>query len=129
MTCIDHGRQGSVRDGYTTVRIDGRSHGVHRVLCAFAHNLPLSDDWVTRHTCGNARCINVNHIVPGTHADNMRDKVHHGRSGKLSDDQVRAIRKDRRAATVIADEYNISWSMVYQIRRRDVYAYVEDHYG
>ena len=63
---------------------------------------------VVMHTCDNARCINPEHLVGGTHLDNMQDMRNKGRQGavrgaaglrgekspscKLSDDAVRYIR-------------------------------------
>lgn len=35
---------------------------------------------IVRHTCDNSRCINPDHLVLGTHADNVADRVNRGRS-------------------------------------------------
>lgn len=46
---------------------------------------PVSAELVVRHTCDVGLCCNPRHLVPGTQADNMRDRVERGRSrlGKL----------------------------------------------
>ena len=56
---------------------------------------------VVRHTCDNPACVNPDHLLPGTHLDNMRDsrerKQHaHGEghyAAKLTDDDVRLIKR------------------------------------
>lgn len=34
---------------------------------------------VVRHTCDNGMCVNINHLVGGTQADNLQDMVDRGR--------------------------------------------------
>ena len=47
-----------------------------------------------RHTCHNPGCVNPNHLVVGTHGDNMIDMALANRGvGKLSFKQVAAIRE------------------------------------
>lgn len=57
----------------------GRSIGAHRVsydLVRGAVELGL----VLRHRCDNAPCVNPDHLVPGTQADNNDDMVTRGRA-------------------------------------------------
>ena len=44
-------------------------------------HLPLwaSHAWHALHVCGNAACVNPNHLMPGTEQDNADDAVRHGR--------------------------------------------------
>jgi hypothetical protein len=37
---------------------------------------------VVRHTCDNPLCINPDHLLIGTHNDNVQDKVNRGRQAK-----------------------------------------------
>lgn len=37
-------------------------------------------DQVVMHTCDNPRCVNVQHLVPGTQAQNLADMRNKGRS-------------------------------------------------
>jgi hypothetical protein len=55
-----------------------RKAGAHRIVFAY-HNGGLDPNLVVRHTCDNPLCVNPDHLLSGTHADNMRDKVDRGR--------------------------------------------------
>lgn len=105
MNCIDHGRAKSLRpEGYAMVGIPGkrsRCTGLHRLV--FAEKIGKTLDQITgtvvRHTCDNPRCINPEHLIGGTRADNNRDRAERGRSAKvvpsrqrLNAEQVAAIR-------------------------------------
>lgn len=63
------------QDGYGTFSIEGRSKGAHRVSFFLTRG-----HWpqVARHTCDNSGCCNPGHILDGTYADNMRDKMERG---------------------------------------------------
>lgn len=58
---------------------------------------------VMRHICDNPLCVNVDHIILGTHKDNSQDMVERGRQAKgekngrakLTWDSVREIRADK----------------------------------
>ena len=99
--CIDH-RQAGDKDGYARIRVGGRRVVLHRKVYADAHQVPLQslDGLVVRHKCDNPRCINADHLVVGTHQDNMDDKVARGRqykgpshhSARLTDEDVEYIR-------------------------------------
>jgi hypothetical protein len=82
--CIDHGCKGYGL-GYATawLTVDGKRFTTtkHRkVFYETTGELPE----VVRHTCDNPRCINPNHLVGGTHKDNMRDKVERNRQSRIS---------------------------------------------
>ena len=94
-TCVDHGQRGN-RDGY------GHSHGklLHRLVYSRHNNVPLESmaGQSVRHTCDNPRCVNPDHLLLGSHYDNMRDKVVRGRSQMpklrhLNSEQVAQIRQ------------------------------------
>lgn len=101
MPCIQF--SGSINEaGYGRTQFMGRQYLAHRL--AFALNQMKHPDAlkgvVIRHRCDNPSCINVDHLLPGTAADNMRDKVERGRQlvgeqipqSKLTAAQVVAIR-------------------------------------
>ena len=59
------------------------------------------DGLVVRHTCDNGSCINPDHLVIGTHMDNVRDSMERGRNirgeahamAKIKEEDVVEIRK------------------------------------
>lgn len=117
--------QGAMRkDGYGAVRIDSKLYCSHRASYLL-FNGPLSSGQVVRHTCDNKRCVNPAHLISGTQADNMKDRMERGKAGygemnsmvKLTDEQIAAIKKDTRRHVEIAPEYGVSASHIGRIRR------------
>lgn len=72
-------------NGYPRVCIDGKWRKLHRVTYCKHHGLTLDDiqGQVVRHTCDTPNCINPEHLVIGTNADNMQDKVDRDRQSKV----------------------------------------------
>ena len=126
LACIDHGQRGD-KDGYgRTVRhIAGerRYMRLHRAVF-LDHNGYLSP--VVRHTCDNPRCVNPRHLIPGTVADNNKDRADRGRNAdvhgvlnlqcKLDDHEVERIRNSTERAAVLAAQYGVSTRHIYRIK-------------
>lgn len=113
--CIRTGYALNRDNGYGKITIDGKGHNHSRVVFAKFNGLKLSDleGKVVRHLCNNAWCVNPNHLTLGSHKDNMQDKMLAGRwrggqPKKLSQEQVKAIRKSSGPASHIAKEYGVS---------------------
>jgi len=68
-------------DGYPRTVWNKYSNGkVHRIVYQlFTGNDP--EGLVVRHTCDNPKCINPEHLILGTAADNMLDRDSRGRHG------------------------------------------------
>ena len=106
----------------------------HRVIYNLAYPGRITLEAPTRredrgwllHTCDNPICCNPNHLVIGTHNDNMADKKAKGRSkiwkestatprAKLSPDDVRTIREERKKGImrhVLAERYGVHLSTI-----------------
>lgn len=80
--------------GYGRIPFQGKSHKAHRVayLRAFGD---FDKKLHVRHTCDNPPCCNPDHLILGTHADNMGDMAKRERSGrrKLSNAQRLQIKR------------------------------------
>lgn len=89
---------------------------------------PIPPGLVVRHRCDTKSCVNPAHLVAGTQADNIADKVAKNRQAKgqrhgmakLTDEQAQAIARLTGSVHPIAAEYGIHWSRVYQLRKRAV---------
>ncbi len=66
---------------FAVLSIGGLRTQVARYITAIKEGLSYDDSsWQTRHTCDNPSCINPNHLVSGTAAQNAEDKILRGRS-------------------------------------------------
>jgi hypothetical protein len=97
----------------------------HRAVLVLAGNMP-DPGMVAMHSCDNPPCCNPKHLKFGTQKQNAADKLAKGRNApryqphsrvkKLSDDQVRAIRKDTRKLKDIAAEYGVGIPTISNIK-------------
>ncbi len=80
-------------DGYPRTAWNGTSNGkVHRIVWEL-HNKQPAAGKVVRHLCNNPKCINPEHLLIGTPADNMLDRDLAGRHGarKIQQKDVNTI--------------------------------------
>jgi len=70
---------GRFSSGYGSSSLNDRTISTHRLawLITYGDVPPL-----LRHSCDNPICCNVAHLLPGTQADNIADKVERGRQAK-----------------------------------------------
>jgi predicted XRE-type DNA-binding protein len=131
------------RDGYGffKVKIGGKGRNVraHRVSYLLAGG-ELSPDQLLLHTCDNPSCVNPRHLVPGSNADNMRQKVDRGRmkpqhgeanpANKLTDDVVRQIlavlaQPDPPSQKEIGCRFGVSQMTISLLRQGKIWQHIE----
>lgn len=65
--------------------VGNKSRSTHR-LAYEAWVGPIPEGMLIRHTCDTPLCINPDHLIPGTHRDNMQDRLERGRANMPSGD-------------------------------------------
>ena len=124
--------QASCRDGrYGQFNINGRMRTAHRIVRELGHG-PIPKRMCVCHTCDNTKCVRPSHLFLGTHRDNMKDARIKGRIAKgtnhhyskLTEEQVKEIRKDTRVLKHIAKEHDVSISQVCKIKQRESWKHV-----
>ena len=119
------------RDGYGCLqrRLDGRHRHLltHRLAFLFRTQRNLATTVVLRHSCDVRLCCNPAHLLPGTHNDNVQDRVARGRSAtgerngraKLTAADIPLIRARLRAGetvTILGRLYGVDHGVIAAIR-------------
>lgn len=92
---------------------------------------PIPEYRIVMHTCDNLKCINPEHLVLGTHADNTQDMMEKGRHkyilpdlSKLTDAQmkvVKQLRDEGLSYAGIAEQFGVTATTIMNnLRNRDV---------
>lgn len=111
-------------NGYPVAVIDGLWDRIYRHAFR-AFNGVIGPNQVIRHTCDNRKCVNPEHLILGTHADNVADRVLRGRSArhenngraKLTKKDVIAIRQDTTTPKMyLAKKYGVDPKTIRSIK-------------
>lgn len=116
------------KEGYGLFWFDRKCEKAHRLSLEMALGRPITKGLVAAHApliCRNPACVNPVHLREATHQENALDRFLDGtqsnRKGRLTDDEVRAIRSDPRVQRLIAEDYGIAEPTVSAIRTRRLY--------
>ena len=116
--------------------VNGKPEMAHRVAYRLA-NGEIPNGMCVRHTCDVPLCVNPNHLVIGTHDDNMRDMKDRNRRknitavkgekhgcSKLTEELVREIHTSKESRNEIATRLGVSPSTIKAIRTRRIWKHI-----
>lgn len=120
--------------GYPQKRVGGRVLALHALVYEALRG-PVPAGLVVRHTCDVPHCVSPHHLVVGTHADNVADRVARGRSArgeghgraKLDAEKVaamRAVPETRASNTYFARLYGVDPAAVRRARRGETWTHL-----
>ena len=124
---LTSGLQARLRACHDGVRKTGRYYRyAHRMVWESIHG-PLEKGQCVLHRCDNPRCVNPDHLVVGTQADNMKDMAAKGRGGAPSRREALARKVDRGAgakyvlassakSSALAKELGTTYQTIYALR-------------
>ena len=121
--------------GYSTLSGSKKNYFHHRLIYADACGYSYDElpEEVVRHTCDNPPCINIDHLIGGTIADNMQDKVDRERqargeshgSSKLTVNDVLRIRANTELTRKeLSEIYGVHQVTIGKILRREKWAHI-----
>ena len=86
--CCWEWQSATTADGHGKFQIGGKKVYAHRFAAAVT-GAEILPGCLILHKCFNPRCVNPNHLKPGTHAENMRDMVESGGARRAVDQKIK----------------------------------------
>jgi hypothetical protein len=118
------------KKGYGTFALDGRTVLAHRVSYAYFFGITPANLTI-RHSCDNPCCQQPGHLLAGTNADNVADRVARNRGGStLSSTDVLAIRRmlaQGEYQRVIAERFGVRQTTISNIALGKTWAHLDSH--
>jgi len=121
------------KDGYGELSVNGEKQRSHRISY-WLYRGDIPKGMFVCHTCDNPGCVNPSHLFTGTNKDNMRDMKMKGRArqlkgsengrAKLTEEDVESIRQDGRTLVKIARDYGVTFALISQIKRKEIWRHI-----
>jgi hypothetical protein len=116
--------------GYGVISWQGKQVYIHRLIYQL-HNPDAILD-IVRHTCDTPNCWEIDHLINGSTAENVDDKIKKLRhvfgmdnyNTKLTDDDVRAIRASTKTHEQIGIEFGVHRATIHYIRARKTWKHI-----
>jgi hypothetical protein len=124
--CINWNGYTSITGGHgvLSIRINGKPfmYKAHRLSYQLFKGEIPKDKFVL-HNCNNVKCVNINHLRIGTQKENVLDRIKDGTDNKgerhglskLTEEQVKKIKKMEGHHLEIAKLFNVSQKAIYDI--------------
>lgn len=133
------GWSASKSHGYGIFGIIGKKQNIlaHR----FSYSLfkgEIPKGYFVLHKCDNPECSRPSHLFLGTQEDNMKDMKRKNRSrshglrhedhprAKLDWDKVEKIRRSKKERSVLAKEYGVDYTVIYNIQKNKTWIEKQD---
>lgn len=115
-----------MRGNYGRYWLHGKNHPAHRVVWEMGRG-QVPKGMKVCHNCDNPPCVRPSHLFIGTQQDNIIDAVkkRRTRTVKLSINDVKNIRKDKRLHREIAKDYDIGREAITHIKLRDTWKFIK----
>jgi hypothetical protein len=110
------------------IDIAGKTMYVTRVVWEYVYGT-IPEGIEICHTCDIPKCISIDHLFAGTHADNMIDKAKKGRANRvLTEDQAREVfyryNTLHQSQTQIAKYFGVDTMTINRILNNKTYVYL-----
>lgn len=117
--------------GYGVISWQAKQVYIHRLVFQL-HNPDAILD-VVRHTCDTLNCWNIDHLLNGTTAENVQDKVDKLRhifgennyNAKFTNDDIREIRNSNDSGVSLAARFDVTPSTISYIRSGKTWKHVK----
>lgn len=119
------------KNGYGQIKVNKTTKEVHRVSYQeYKGKIPTG--MIVRHICDVKHCLNPDHLILGTHKQNMKDMTDRNRqakgekagNSKITEKLVISIFKDKRKNVEIARYYGVNRHTVSDIKRGKSWAWL-----
>lgn len=132
--CTSHlTRNDNLSNRYPLMQIHSKRYQIsHYVYEKYKGKIPKGK--IVRHTCDNPKCINPEHLLIGTHFDNVQDMVKCNRQAKgerhskakLTEKEVIAIRINKELTNKeLAEQYSVSLSTIKCIKNAETWKHLD----